>query len=63
MFDKYPEKIKLALRISGLWETETSIGLTTKIYVNDYPSTNPNYLNNMNHIVNPSTVKLSNTTC
>jgi hypothetical protein len=57
IFDKYPEKIKLALRISGLWETETSIGLTTKIYINDYPS---NYLN---QLVNPSTVKLSNTTC
>ena len=38
IFDKYPEKINLALRISGLWETETSIGLTTKIYIN-YPST------------------------
>ena len=38
VFDTYPEKINLALRISGLWETETSIGLTTKIYIN-YPST------------------------
>ena len=47
VFDKYPEKVKLAVRISGLWETETTIGLTTKIYVNDYPST----------------VKLSNITC
>ena len=47
IFDKYPEKIKLAIRISGLWETDTTIGLTTKIYVNDYPST----------------VKLSNTVC
>jgi len=46
-FDKYPESVKLAIRISGLWETETTIGLTTKIYVNDYPST----------------VKLSNTIC
>jgi len=47
IFDKYPEQVRLAIRISGLWETETSIGLTTKIYVNDYPST----------------VKLSNTIC
>lgn len=47
IFDKYPESVKLAIRISGLWETETTIGLTTKIYVNDYPST----------------VKLSNTIC
>ena len=47
IFDKYPESVKLALRISGLWETETTIGLTTKIYINDYPST----------------VKLSNTIC
>ena len=47
IFDKYPDKVKLAIRISGLWETEASIGLTTKIYVNDYPST----------------VKLSNTIC
>ena len=47
VFDKYPESIKLAIRISGLWETESTIGLTTKIYVNDYPST----------------VKLSNTIC
>ena len=39
IFDKYPEKVKLALRISGLWETETTIGLTTKICINDYPST------------------------
>jgi hypothetical protein len=30
--------------------------------VNDCPSTNPN-MNHINHIVNPSTVKLSNTTC
>lgn len=60
IFDKYPEKINLVLRISGLWETEASIGLTTKIYVNDYPSTNTHYLN---HTLNPSTVKLSNTTC
>jgi hypothetical protein len=30
-YDKYPEKINLILRISGLWETNTSIGLTTKI--------------------------------
>lgn len=51
IFDKLPEKIKLAIRISGLWETETTIGLTTKIYVNDYPSTNP------------STVKHSNMIC
>jgi hypothetical protein len=57
VFDKYPEKIKLALRISGLWETETSIGLTSKIYIND----NQNYGNHI--LVNPSTVKLSNTTC
>ena len=47
IFDKYPESVKLAIRISGLWETESTIGLTTKIYVNDYPST----------------VKLSNTIC
>jgi hypothetical protein len=59
IFDKYPEKIKLALRISGLWETETSIGLTTKIYVND----NPTNHQHQNLLVNPSTVKLSNTTC
>lgn len=47
VFDKYPETVKLAIRISGLWETESTVGLTTKIYVNDYPST----------------VKLSNTIC
>lgn len=34
MFDKYPQKIQLSLRLSGLWETETTIGLTTKITVN-----------------------------
>jgi hypothetical protein len=53
VFDKYPENIKLALRISGLWETDTSIGLTTKIYIND----------SLNQFLNPSTVKFSNTTC
>lgn len=47
VFEKYPEKIQLAIRISGLWETDSTIGLTTKIYLNDYPST----------------VKLSNTIC
>jgi hypothetical protein len=47
MFDKIPETINLSLRLSGLWESDTTIGLTTKIYVNDYPST----------------VKLSNITC
>jgi hypothetical protein len=62
VFDKYPEKIKLALRISGLWETEASIGLTTKIYVNDNP-TNHQHHQHQNLLVNPSTVKLSNTTC
>jgi len=31
MYDKLPEKIRLIVRISGLWETNTSIGLTTKI--------------------------------
>lgn len=64
IFDKYPEKIKLALRISGLWETESSIGLTTKIYINDYPSSHTSHTStNHNHTLNPSTVKLSNTTC
>jgi len=53
IFDKYPETVKLALRISGLWETESTIGLTTKIYINDCP----------NYTLNPSTVKLSNTIC
>jgi hypothetical protein len=33
-FDKYPEKVQLSLRLSGLWETETTIGLTTKITIN-----------------------------
>jgi len=47
IMDKMPTKINLVIRISGLWETDTSIGLTTKIYINDYPST----------------VKLSNITC
>jgi hypothetical protein len=47
IMDKIPTKINLVIRISGLWETDTSIGLTTKIYINDYPST----------------VKLSNITC
>jgi len=31
IYDKYPEKINLILRISGLWETNTSIGITSKI--------------------------------
>ena len=31
MYDKYPEKLNLILRISGLWETNTCIGITTKI--------------------------------
>jgi len=31
VYDKYPEKIMLILRISGLWETNTCIGITTKI--------------------------------
>jgi hypothetical protein len=31
IYDKYPEKINLILRISGLWETNTCIGITTKI--------------------------------
>ena len=31
LYEKFPEEIKLSLRISGLWETETTIGLTTKI--------------------------------
>lgn len=31
IYDKYPEKINLILRISGLWETTTCIGITTKI--------------------------------
>jgi len=47
LFDKLPETINLSLRISGLWESDTTIGLTTKIYINDHPST----------------VKLSNITC
>jgi hypothetical protein len=34
IFDKYPQKINLSLRLSGLWETDTTIGLTTKITVN-----------------------------
>lgn len=34
VFDKYPQTIKLSLRLSGLWETETTIGLTTKLTVN-----------------------------
>ena len=34
IFDKYPQTIKLSLRLSGLWETDTTIGLTTKITVN-----------------------------
>jgi hypothetical protein len=35
VYEKYPEEIKLSLRISGLWETETTIGLTTKIALNN----------------------------
>ena len=34
IFDKYPQTIKLSLRLSGLWETDSTIGLTTKITVN-----------------------------
>jgi len=31
VYDKQPENVRLILRISGLWETNASIGLTTKI--------------------------------
>jgi hypothetical protein len=34
IFDKCPQTIKLSLRLSGLWETETTIGLTTKLTIN-----------------------------
>ena len=34
LFDKCPQKIQLSLRLSGLWETDATIGLTTKITVN-----------------------------
>jgi len=34
LYDTYPQVIKLSLRLSGLWETETTIGLTTKITSN-----------------------------
>lgn len=31
------DTINVTLRISGIWETDTTIGLTTKLYINNYP--------------------------
>lgn len=37
IYNYYPENIKMYVRISGVWESDTHIGVTSKIYI--YPST------------------------
>ena len=32
-YNDYPTNIKLFLRISGIWESDTQIGLTTKLFI------------------------------
>jgi hypothetical protein len=32
-YNEYPTNIKLYLRISGIWESDTQIGLTTKLFI------------------------------
>jgi len=32
-YNEYPTNIKLFLRISGIWESDTQIGLTTKLFI------------------------------
>jgi hypothetical protein len=37
IYNYYPENIKMFVRISGVWESDTHIGVTSKLYI--YPST------------------------